>query len=426
MNTPTFSVAAGYVDITPSQPIPLAGYKSRSGPFTAVADPLEANAIILRSQEQQVIIVSFDLLYVGHDLRQGLLDCLQPELGAASLFLAATHTHYAPATSAFLPILGQRDASYVPYVVERVAALIRRLIRSPLASATLSYREGVAQHAVNRRKSRLIKSKTGWLYKKKVELGPNLRGPRDETIRMVAVLRDDQVPTCIIWNYACHPVSFPRKSEISADYPGVVRHLLRERLRADIPVVFFQGFAGNIRPREVAWPQTARDRVRWLLRGHQWTRFSPAAWQQWSTSLATCVLKTYASATICLPTQDATISLHRHTAPLSTFLTGQITEREISFHRICIGNMLNIIGISAEPVIEYVKSIKKSYPQYLSIPVGYIDEVYGYMPTAKILKEGGYEVDGFLRSFSLPGHQIKSDVETQFAEYMRAVAGAAA
>lgn len=422
MHTPTFGVAAGYVDITPPQRMPLAGYKHRSGPFTAVADLLEANAIILRANGQQVVIVSFDLLYVGHDLRQGLLECLQPELDAASLFLAATHTHYAPATSALLPILGQRDERYVPYVVERVAALIRRLIRGPLASATLSYREGKARHAVNRRKSRWIRSKNGRFYEKTIALQPNFRGPRDETIRLVTALLDDQVPICILWNYACHPVSFPRKSEISADYPGVVRRLLRERLRADVPVVFLQGFAGNVRPQEIAWPQTARDRARWLLRGHQWTRFSLAAWQHWSTALANCVLDTYTSSPRTSP-RDATLSLHRHTVPLAAFLTGSAAERDVSFHRLCIGKQLHIMGISAEPMIEYVQHVKKYFPQYLNIPVGYIDEVYGYMPTAKILKEGGYEADGFLRSFSLQG-QITGDVEARFAESVQAVARA--
>jgi hypothetical protein len=39
----------------------------------------------------------------------------------------------------------------------------------------------------------------------------------------------------------------------------------------------------------------------------------------------------------------------------------------------------------------------------INIPVGYIDEVYGYLPTARMLHEGGYEASWFLQPFALEG-----------------------
>ena len=55
-------------DITPQSPVPLAGYSGRSGLYTAVESRLEANAILLRQGEAQVLFVAVDLLYFGPEL----------------------------------------------------------------------------------------------------------------------------------------------------------------------------------------------------------------------------------------------------------------------------------------------------------------------------------------------------------------------
>jgi hypothetical protein len=58
-------VAAGSVSITPDRPLPLAGFTGRLEPLTAVADPLELNALLLRTREATLAILTADLLFVS-------------------------------------------------------------------------------------------------------------------------------------------------------------------------------------------------------------------------------------------------------------------------------------------------------------------------------------------------------------------------
>src|SRR5690242_15929124 len=92
-------VSAGSVDITPDRPLPLAGYEDRRGPSRGVADPLELNALLLRAPGQTIAILTADLLFVTAELKARLLEAVGARLGLdeASLLVAASHTHGAPA-----------------------------------------------------------------------------------------------------------------------------------------------------------------------------------------------------------------------------------------------------------------------------------------------------------------------------------------
>src|SRR3989454_8382057 len=67
---PEASVTAGSIDIPPRGPVPLAGFTDRTGPSRGVADPLELNALLLRTPHTSVAILSADLLFVTEDLKR--------------------------------------------------------------------------------------------------------------------------------------------------------------------------------------------------------------------------------------------------------------------------------------------------------------------------------------------------------------------
>src|SRR5512140_790761 len=85
-------------DITPDQPVMLAGYESRKELSKGIHDPLSARAVAFESGGRQLVLVSTDNLgfYGGtmEVMRQAILDAcsLQP----SELFLCAIHTHSAP------------------------------------------------------------------------------------------------------------------------------------------------------------------------------------------------------------------------------------------------------------------------------------------------------------------------------------------
>ncbi len=44
------------------------------------------------------------------------------------------------------------------------------------------------------------------------------------------------------------------------------------------------------------------------------------------------------------------------------------------------------------------------------IPVGYTDTVFGYLPSARMLGQHGYEDEGFMKAFGIAG-RFRPDIE---------------
>src|ERR1700736_410648 len=101
------------VDITPSFNGPMYGYANRKcGPSNGVHDHLFAKALVLRTGESRLAIVTLDLgSIVSANLRREVAD----KLGIPVLLLSASHTHSAPS---FLSPSGEAPSEPPPYLQE--------------------------------------------------------------------------------------------------------------------------------------------------------------------------------------------------------------------------------------------------------------------------------------------------------------------
>ena len=50
-----------------------------------------------------------------------------------------------------------------------------------------------------------------------------------------------------IWSFPCHPTNFPNKNLINSEFPGEVRNFIRKSKQTDASVIYFPGFAGDVR-----------------------------------------------------------------------------------------------------------------------------------------------------------------------------------
>jgi hypothetical protein len=398
--------SGGFVDITPSSNMSLAGWKKRTSVFSSIADSLEANAIVLWHRERKLIFVQLDVLSVGTEIRRRILERLGERIQEKDLLLFASHTHFAPNLDCNLPGLGMIDQGYVESVSDKTASLIEGILSGKGQPARIHYGEAKAAHSINRR---------AWCWsfapafppiRKILDWHPNPSGEKDETVRSFVISRNPAVtePIGVLWNYACHPVGFYDVLSVSADYPGVVRRCLRKRLKSDIPVIFLPGFGGNIRPNKVdflpKWPQLMIKR---LINGPVWGRFNADSWNDWSLSLADVVVSaaTERAQTLVLPCFDS----HRISQPLKVLMDGVADGRILTYHLVRLGRRFVIIALSAEPVVEYASALRETFTKQTIIPVGYLDGVCCYLPTSKMLGEGGLEV--FSPGFSLEHARFK-------------------
>jgi hypothetical protein len=404
---PSFSFVSGSTDITPTSPIPLAGYMGRLGPYSSVADPLEANVVVISSANKRVVFVTTDLLYVGRDLVDGVLNRLKGSLRYDELFISASHTHHAPSTDKSKPLLGKCVDEYLQMVTLRIAGLIDRLLNEPPTEIKLRYAsDTLSGLTINRRR-------VGWEMsippRHGMSILPNPSGFIDPLLRVLTFVDVNDEVKAVAWNFCCHPVSFPFSSQVSADYPGVVRMLLRSEFGENLPVLFFQGFAGNVKPvLPPARPETRnlKDLALYsasrILNGPGFGRFSLLQWKEWSGSIGRAVLR------LCVEKGtdvEGSIYPSYRLVKLSDFGFKNTVENVV-FRRVDIGEV-TMIGLPAEPVAEYVPVITSLLQRRIVIPVGCADHVFGYLPAESMLSEGGYEVEGFVRYFGLSGKFTK-------------------
>ena len=392
-------VSAGSVDITPDRPLPLAGYADRRGPSRGVADPLELNALLLRAPGQSVAILTADLLFVTAELKARLLEAVGAKLGLdeASLLVAASHTHTAPAVDASKPRLGVCDAAYADLVAGRATELLGQLASIDPVPCHIDYRTGSADHAINRRRP----------GRRGVRTAPNPGGPRDETVHLLTFSDQTDRPIAVLWSYACHPVGFPARTKVSADFPGVVRRALREAHGAELPVLFLQGFAGDVRPRETGATTRFARRLVELVVGPLFATFTPEQYRSWAEGLADRVVGVARGA---LRTRRPFAPVcRRERIGLSSLVTGATAGRDVTFQRVSLDPGLHLVAASAEPVTAYGAALRRICPGAV-LPVGYIDSVFGYLPTAGMLGERGYEDSAFMTPFGLSG-RFRPDVE---------------
>lgn len=359
----------------------------------AVESTLEVNAALFEDGEGRIVLVSLDLLFAGADISRRVHETVQRCDPSASVWLAASHTHRAPAVDRGKSALGVVNESTVRGISDQVCSLIEGLLTSGNPGIIVRPKFGHADMSglsVHRRgRGRLRLTKSGLLRG-----GIVAAADFDEPVQTRAIRVDwiDEAGNVVlvVWHWACHPTAYPDPRHVSSDYVGVVRECVRREVR-NVPVLFFQGFAGDIRPPAI---RTLRSNpVRRVLVGAGFRRFSFDEYRSWSREVGRRV--------VGIQTKDPEMNIgrlglssNREELDASQIVRGGNT-RTVIVQSVQIGP-LGLHGVSAEPSYSHVpRDADQSFDWYC----GYLEDVYGYFPTARQYFEGGYEVDGFCAAF---------------------------
>lgn len=221
---------AGYSEqeITPSLGVEMTGYgyylERRA---TAVRDALKVRALALEHGAERLLLLSCDLLGFTIAFSDALRDAVAAATGLErrQVLLACTHTHTGPASQP-LEGLGEVDMAYLATLRTAVVQAAQQSI-GDLAPAEPQFgQQTIAPIGYNRHTSDFA--------------------PIDPGLRVIILRRADT--KIYLLNYACHPVTYGRVSEISADWPGATAREIEARGHR---ALVFQGFCGDINP--VAW-----------------------------------------------------------------------------------------------------------------------------------------------------------------------------
>ncbi len=393
----------------------LAGYASRQTPVSAILDNIEIAALLLEGGGRRCLILSFDLMIVGKQLGELIQSRLQ-QFGFRpdEVMMLASHTHCAPATDSACARLGTPDPQFLHDAADAVEGLVRGILREQPRGIYLEVFRGKLDHAINRRRYWPLPTydRTQGLQWASVTFSPYPAGPRDEQATVVLIRAADEQRTALaaFSHYACHPTSVTPPEAISADYPGAIRRLLRDRF-GNIPCLFAPGFCGDITPRLVPAEQhkTLGERLarfrRMVIAGYTVPTISAADSVAWRESLATRL------GTIIAGGPSQTLRPERlrsgsSAIPLNAFFTGTVPDKELAVQILRLGDALEIFTLSAEPTLEWQRILDDAVPrssQAIRLYTGYLGDVFGYLPTAGQVREGGYEVNGFQSLFGMSG-----------------------
>lgn len=235
-----FSVGYAKENITPSEPISLAGYGNRKGKhYTAVHDSIYVRTLVIDNGAREVAIVSADLLIVPPTVVKVLKERL-PQIGFSldNVYLGAIHSHnsignWAEGVAEF--IYGPYEDSIVQFIADKIILSIRHAADEK-KSASIKYGSfPVANTVVNR-------------------LGKG--GPVDSLMRVLEVRRADSTKL-LFMSYTAHATClYSRDLELSRDYPGVLVDEM-EKSGYDF-AMFMAGAVGShgCNPPEFGWTCT--------------------------------------------------------------------------------------------------------------------------------------------------------------------------
>lgn len=397
-------LSAGNIDITPQSPVPLSGFAERSGVYSTVHDNLEINLIVLKDGTRVVLLYSFDTLFVPEEFVTLVLNKYGKEYGfkEEDIWMVASHTHFAPSLDKEKPGLGQVDDAYYKEVTEKLQTLTEQVLTAQPKDVIVKYGHTKSKLNVNRRK-KLWRLKGLWPHKK-VLLYPDYHGVKDDSVHLVELVNQDGGTEAVLWNYACHPVGFTHRTRVTAEYIGLLRGFMRdERNTSQLPVVFFQGFAGNIKADVTAVTHTRfKDEIGYFFQFRpKHTRFpSTEYYLEWVELLWQELKQALDSAT---ESEIDILIASKADIPLGAVI-GNYKNKMIHFRRLSMSDTIEFIGISGEVFAEYKDILPMFANVKHTVNTGYLAGTRIYLPTDKNVKEGGYEVNMFQKRFDIKGH----------------------
>jgi neutral ceramidase len=235
--SPCVGAGVGIVDITPPEPIVLAGSPSPQK-ASAVRTRLYVRALVLSASAKKVAIVTLDTLkYPVEQVQRARANVEQTTgIPAGNVIICASHTHYGPLWSYY------KDQLVTP-ITDAVALAAR-----DLTPCTVGVSKGKAEGLSQCR--RVIKYGHAW---NRWQLKPDeadrypAEGPSDPVFDMFALTGEDGKLKAVAYNFACHATN-TRAPLISADFPGDVDKHVQEQLGYDVPTLFLTGACGDVNP----------------------------------------------------------------------------------------------------------------------------------------------------------------------------------
>ena len=392
--------------ITPETPIPLVGYGARDKPFEAVDIDIFAKALAFEDGEgNRGVIVTTDLVGVQAIFFEDACRRITASTGLtrAQILLNASHNHTGPLLSlnpdaagnlAYAPFASDTAAKdvveYTRHLQDVLVALVEAAL-TDLSPAALSWGVDRAEFVMNRRSE--PDNGNYWMR-------PNPKGSTDKRVPVLKVAAPNGDIRALLLGCACHNTGLTADHNIiSGDYAGYAQEYIEKRLPG-VTALFMSGCGADANPE----PRTDVPGVRKLGR-----ELGDAVFRALASDLRSIdgPLKVAFEMTD-LPLMQLTVD------ELAPYAARKTTENLMAKHMIEVlesgeslpthyaapvavwgfGNDLTLVGLPSEVVSDYAYQLYAALPDSPLWVSSYCNDFFGYVPNARIVREGGHEFIG--------------------------------
>jgi len=394
--------------ITPSEPMWMAGYASRDKPSEGAIHDLYVKALALESpQGERLVIVTSDLIGITASLSASVLEAANERFGLAprSVLLNASHTHCGPEYRTYkiwVEALSDAEAAKIERYADALPGKFLDAITAAMADlrpAKLAWSQDSADFARNRRFP-----ENGRFVNRQYD-----EGPVDHDVPVLRVTGADGKLRAVLFGYACHntTLSFYR---FCGDYAGFAQRAVEEA-HPGAMALFMQGAAGDQNPYPRRELELAEQHGRTLAAAVE------RALAAEPTLLAGPLLTARADARLefePLPSRDVLLDQlrargardQRRAQYLLDVADGRIPLAMTYGCPVQVarfGDELLLVAIGGEVVVDYSIRLKYELAGPHVWVAGYSNDVFGYLPSRRVLLEGGYEGGESMRNGPLPG-----------------------
>jgi Neutral/alkaline non-lysosomal ceramidase, N-terminal len=403
----TWKAGIARVDITPEKMIWMAGYAGRKKPAEETIQKLYAKALLIEDAEgTQHIFITMDLIGVPRTLRELIEHEAKKRYGLnpGNITINASHTHCGPEIRKKAEIL-YIPQEYIPSTQEYRKVLETKLIDligeaiAQIKPVFISYTHGRAGFAMNRR----TPTEKGFINH------PYPDGPVDHDVPVLKITSTKGALKAVLFGYACHNTTMGFY-KFMGDYAGYAQQYIEEA-HPGVTALFFMGCGGDQNP----YPRRKFEQT--LQHGRALANAVETSLQAKETPIhgplksAIKVVPLYLEKA---PSKQKLVKLsqskNRFTRRRGTYLldqlnsTGRISnEYPYLIQAVQFGNDLTMVILAGEVVIDYAIRFKQEINSPRVWVAGYSNDVFGYIPSLKVLKEGGYEGRRAMDYSLLPG-----------------------
>jgi hypothetical protein len=417
----SFKAGVAKVVITPDYDMWMSGYASRDRPSEGKVHDLHAKALALQDGEgNRCVLLTTDLIGLPGRFSEKVATIIEQETGLprAAIMLTSSHTHSGPVLRddglEGMYFLSDEQWERVDRYMRELETKLVSVILSALDNlepAQLFMGKGTAGFAINRRQYNLDN----------ISIGHNPIGPVDHDVPTLKVVDANGKMKAVVFGYACHNTTLSFY-QFCGDYAGYAQYDLEEQY-PDALALFWTGCGADANPnprRElahaIAHGKELSKAVQTVLNSPMKEVKGPIRMEFSQIDLPLTPAPTREKVEEDLKSEDRYIQSRAKKLMAQLDRNGKISETYSYPLQVWRFNDDIIwIAMAGEVVVDYALRLKHELGQEQTWVTGYANDVFAYIPSLRVLREGGYEVDSSMIYYGLHG-PWKPEVEKLIVE----------